>query len=84
MKSKIESDLRRALTLYLKQELRKQPRLTYAQLAERMQDLGIQETEASITNKLKRQSVSASFFFLALYAKGLRTIQIRDIFFKRR
>lgn len=42
--------------------------VTYAELAKRLKKHGLKETEASITNKLKRGTFPATFFLASLAA----------------
>ncbi len=44
----------------------RQTEITYLELARRLKKHGFKETEASITNKLKRGSFSATFFLRVL------------------
>ena len=63
---------------FLKAELKK-AKVTYAELARRLKEHGLKETEASITNKLKRGTFSAVFFLAALAALGLGTLTLEDV-----
>ena len=53
--------------------------MTYAELAKRLKKHGLKETEASITNKLKRGSFPATFFLAALRAIGVEQVRLEDI-----
>jgi uncharacterized protein (DUF1330 family) len=54
--------------------------VTYLELAKRLKKHGFkEETEASITNKLKRGSVSATFFLACLAALGLDGVALEEI-----
>jgi Domain of unknown function (DUF6471) len=63
---------------YLKQELRDAD-VTYVELAKRLKKYGFKETEASITNKLKRGTFAATFFAAALVAIGCEAVRLEDI-----
>lgn len=53
----------------LKAEL-KRSGVTYAQLVERLADIGISEKEVNVANKLARGKFSAAFMFQCLKAIG--------------
>ena len=59
----------------LKAEL-KRAGVTYGQLAERLQDMGIDEKEANIRNKLARGKFSAAFLIQCMEAIELREIRV--------
>ena len=59
----------------LKAELKRKG-TTYAQLAERLGDLGIEEREANIRNKLSRGKFTAAFMLACLEAVGAHEIRI--------
>ena len=61
----------------LKSEL-KRCDVTYAQLAARLQGMGIAETEANIRNKLSRGKFTAIFFVQCLTAAGVSTVRLTD------
>jgi hypothetical protein len=63
---------------YLKAEL-KRADVTYEELASRLQKAGLDETTASVTNKLSRGTFPATFFVAALKAIGLEEIRVKDI-----
>jgi Domain of unknown function (DUF6471) len=63
---------------YLKQKLRDAD-VTYVELAKRLKKHGFKETEASITNKLKRGTFAATFFAAALVAIGCEAVTLEDI-----
>lgn len=59
--------------------------ITYAELAERLNALGLSETEKNLANKIGRGTFSAALFLQCLYAIGMtelsfnpRTITIRN------
>jgi Domain of unknown function (DUF6471) len=61
----------------LKAELKRRG-VTYAQLAEKLGTLGIQETERNLNNKISRGGFSAAFFLQCLEAIGSRSLQLSD------
>lgn len=50
--------------------------MTYAQLAERLGELGVQETERNITNKLSRGGFTAAFMLQCLDAIGAKEVRL--------
>lgn len=63
---------------FLKAEL-KRADVGYRDLAERLKKHGMQETEASISNKINRGTFSATFMLAALIAIGVETVRLEDI-----
>ena len=64
---------------FVKHKLR-ECEVTYLELAKRLKRHGFkEETEASITNKLKRGSFSATFFLACLAALGLDGVALEEI-----
>lgn len=64
---------------FLKHKLR-EGEVTYAELAKRLKKHGFKsETEASITNKLKRGSFPATFFLACLAALELDGVALEEI-----
>jgi hypothetical protein len=63
---------------YLKAEL-KRADIGYRELAERLKPHGIEETEASIANKLSRGTFPATFMIAALVAIGAEVVKLEDI-----
>jgi len=51
--------------------------LTYAELAKRLQDLGVPESEPNIRNKLSRGTFSAIFLIQSLEALGVDHLNLR-------
>jgi hypothetical protein len=58
----------------LKAELKRRD-MTYADLVEKLGELGIQETEVNIRNKIARGMFSAVFLFQCLEAMGATQIR---------
>jgi hypothetical protein len=64
---------------FVKRKLR-ECEVTYAELARRLKKHGFkEETEASITNKLKRGTFSATFLLACLAALELESVSLEDI-----
>jgi 3-mercaptopyruvate sulfurtransferase SseA len=61
----------------LKAELKRRE-VSYPQLAEMLQALGIQETTASITNKISRGAFTAAFLLQCMEAIGCHTVRLED------
>ena len=59
----------------LKAELKRKG-VTYAQLVEKLADIGINEKEVNIANKLARGKFSAAFMLQCLKAIGVEQIHI--------
>lgn len=51
----------------------------YRELAERLKKHGLQETEASIANKISRGTFSATFLLASLVAIGAETVRLEDV-----
>lgn len=63
---------------YVKAEL-KRAEISYAELARRLKEHGLEETEASITAKLNRGTFAATFFLATMLAIGRETVNIADV-----
>ena len=64
---------------FLKHKLR-EGEVTYSELAKRLKKHGFKnETEASITNKLKRGTFSATFFLACIAALELDGVALEEI-----
>jgi 3-mercaptopyruvate sulfurtransferase SseA len=61
----------------LKAEL-KRKNMTYAQLATRLEAIGVRDNERNIANKIGRGTFTAMFFFQCMEAMGVRTIHLED------
>lgn len=53
--------------------------ITYAELAKRLKKHGFKETEASVTNKLKRGTFAATWFLAVLAALELDGVALEEI-----
>lgn len=76
--AKTEAEWEQRASAFLKTALRKAG-VTYTELVKRMKKHGFKETEASITNKLRRGKFNATFFLAALVAIGLEAVKLEDI-----
>lgn len=63
---------------FLKHKLQ-EAEVTYAELAKRLKKHGHKETEASITNKLKRGTFPATFFLACIAALELDGVALEEI-----
>jgi len=63
---------------YLKAEL-KRADIGYRELADRLKKHGLEETEASVANKLSRGTFPATFMLAALVAIGAEIVKLEDI-----
>jgi hypothetical protein len=61
----------------LKAELKRR-NISYRQLAERLEAMGIHETERNINNKISRGGFTAAFFVQCLQAIGCTTLHLED------
>jgi len=61
----------------LKAELKRR-NVTYRELVDRLAEMGISETEATIKNKLARGKFSAAFFVQCLEAIGCQTLRLSE------
>lgn len=76
--AKTEREWAERAAAHVKAEL-KRARLTYKDLAERMNKHGFNESESSIASKLSRATVPASFFLAALAAIGCEIVRLEDV-----
>jgi len=63
---------------YVKAEL-KRAEVGYAELARRLKEHGLEETEASITAKLNRGTFAATFFLATMKAIGRQTVNLEEV-----
>jgi hypothetical protein len=61
----------------LKAELKRR-QLSYADLAAKLADIGVEDNERNISNKLTRGSFTAVFFFQCMEAIGCKTVHLAD------
>ena len=73
-----EKELAGKASRFLKAEM-KRAGVTYSELARRLGDHGLQETEASITSKLARGTFAATFLLAVLAALELSSFNLGDL-----
>ena len=73
-----ERVLAERLRRYIKAEL-KRADVSYAELARRLTEQGLLETESSITSKLNRGTFSATFFLATMKALGRDHVVLNDV-----
>lgn len=61
----------------LKAELKKR-NLSYADLAKKLAEIGIKDSERNISNKISRGSFTAVFFVQCMKAVGCHTVHLGD------
>ncbi|MBX3549547.1 MAG: hypothetical protein KF748_10350 [Xanthobacteraceae bacterium] len=61
----------------LKAELKRRD-LSYAELAEKLSALGIEETERNISNKISRGTFTAIFFVQCMESIGCKTLHLDE------
>lgn len=61
----------------LKAELKRR-NVSYRELAEKLEPLGISETERNIANKISRGGFTAAFFVQCLVAIGCQNLRLED------
>ena len=57
----------------------KRAEISYAELAQRLKEHGLEETEASIANKLSRGTFGAIFFLATMKAIGRQTVNLEEL-----
>jgi uncharacterized protein DUF6471 len=62
----------------LKGELKRRG-LTYAQLADKLAKIGVEENERNLNNKISRGGFTAAFFIQCLEAIGCETVHVGHI-----
>jgi len=73
-----EKELAGKVSRFLKAEM-KRAGVTYTQLAEKLKEHGLEETEASISSKLARGTFAATFFLAVIAALELDGVAIGDL-----
>jgi hypothetical protein len=63
---------------FVKAEL-KRAEVSYAELARRLKEHGLEETEASITAKLNRGTFAATFFLATMKAIGRENLNLSEV-----
>jgi 3-mercaptopyruvate sulfurtransferase SseA len=72
---RVDTDWQERVKRLLKAELTRRD-ISYKELAERLDAIGIKETERNISNKISRGGFSAAFFFQVMDAIGTKTIHL--------
>jgi Domain of unknown function (DUF6471) len=62
----------------LKGELKRRG-ITYAQLAARLAEIGVQENERNLNNKISRGGFTAAFLIQCLEAIGARVLRLEEV-----
>jgi hypothetical protein len=75
---KSEEEWGQRASAFLKAEMKK-AEITYVELAKRLKKHGFRETEASITNKLKRGTFAATFLLACVAALEIDGLRLEDI-----
>lgn len=73
-----EKELAGKASRFLKAEMRRAG-VTYSELAKRLKEHGLEETEASISSKLARGTFAATFLLAVLAALELDGIQLESL-----
>ena len=73
-----EKELAARTSRFLKAEM-KRAGVTYTELASRLKDHGLEETEASITSKLARGTFAATFLIATLAALEMDGVRLDDL-----
>jgi len=76
--AKTEAELADRTRAFLKAEIAKAG-ITYEELAKRLKRHGLEETKASVTNKLARGTFAATFLLGCLAALELNGISLEDV-----
>lgn len=61
----------------LKGELKRRG-VTYAQLAEKLAEIGVKETDRNLNNKISRGGFTAAFLFQCLEVVGCKTLRLDE------
>ena len=73
-----EADFKKEASKIIKIELTKQD-LDYEQLAQKMKEIGVEETKANIANKLHRGTFSFAYALQIFKALGLKKLNLEDL-----
>lgn len=73
-----EKELAGKASRFLKAEM-KRAGVTYSELARRLKEHGLEETEASISSKLARGTFAATFLLAVLAALELEALVLEDL-----
>jgi hypothetical protein len=73
-----ERELVERVARFVKAEL-KRADVTYEQLADKLREMGHNETKISVANKINRGTFPATFFIAVMRALGRETVNIGDV-----
>jgi hypothetical protein len=73
-----ERELVERMARFVKAEL-KRCDVTYEQLADKLREMGHNETKISVANKINRGTFPATFFIAVMRAIGRETVNIGDV-----
>lgn len=73
-----ETNFKKEASKIIKIELTKQD-LDYEQLAQKMKEIGVEETKANIANKLHRGTFSFAYALQIFKALGLKKLNLEDL-----
>lgn len=73
-----ELELVERMARFVKAEL-KRADVTYEQLAERLREMGHNETKISVANKINRGTFPATFFIAVMRAVGRERLDLADV-----
>lgn len=76
--AKTEEEWQARASAFLKAKM-KEAGVTYVELVRRLKDHGFEETEASITMKLKRGTFAATFLLASLAALEMEGVRLEDL-----
>jgi hypothetical protein len=76
--AKNEAELGERAAAFLKAEIAKLD-ISYEEFAKRLKKHGLDETKASVTNKLYRGTFPATFFLASVAALGLDSVRLEDV-----
>ena len=76
--AKTQEEWERRATAHLREKM-KEAEVTYADMVKRLKKFGFQETEASITMKLKRGTFAAAWLLACIAALELEGVRLEDI-----
>jgi ribosome-binding protein aMBF1 (putative translation factor) len=73
-----ERELIERMARFVKSEL-KRADMTYEQLADKLREMGHNETKISVANKINRGTFQASFFVAVMRALGREQVNLADV-----
>lgn len=72
-----ERDWNKEAVGILKSEM-KRHHMSYRDLAEKLEVIGVEDSERNVTNKINRGTFTAAFFLQCLEAVGCKTLRLGD------